>query len=216
MNKTVEGLKFKILLKINITILSTLPLNMKFNKIYYKPYLLLLVSVFLFNCGTTSKTKTSKVKEDQLKSLLADKNFIITSDMALPMMTNSMNSLSNSGLLPPGSAANQISLIGNSNYLKVVGDSVSANLPYFGERQMGGGYNGNKTGIEFSGIPEKWELKQNEKTQRYDLSFKINNSTESFRVSVTLFPNLTTTININSSQRFPIRYSGSVAPISEE
>lgn len=186
------------------------------NTVYFKPYQLLLVLVFLVNCGTTGKTTSSKVKEAQLNALMANKKFIITSDMALPLMTNSMNSLSNAGLFPPGSAASQINLTGNSNFLKVIGDSVIAELPYFGERQMGGGYNGRDTGIQFSGIPEEWELIKNEKKQRYDLRFNIINSTESFKVSVTFFPNLTTAININSSQRFPIRYSGSVAPISEE
>ncbi len=188
----------------------------KSKKIDFKPYQLLIALVFLVNCGTTGKTTASKVKEEQLNTLMATKNFIIRSDMALPMMTNSMNSLSNAGLFPPGSTASQISLIGNSNYLKVIGDSVIAELPYFGERQMGGGYNGRNTGIEFAGIPKDWELTKNEKTQRYDLRFNINNSTESFKVSITLFSNLKTAININSSQRFPIRYSGSAAPISEE
>ena len=101
--------------------------------------LTLCVFVLFFSCGTGSKTAIAKSQETKLDSLIAAKNFIIRCDWALPMMTNSMNSLFNSGLFPPGSATNQINLIGNANYLKVVGDSVAAELPYFGERQMGGG-----------------------------------------------------------------------------
>lgn len=146
---------------------------------------------------------------------MSTEHFEIRSDWALPLATNSLNSIANAGLLPPGSSAGQISLIGNANYVKVVGDSLSVYLPYFGERQMGGGYDSDGAGIEFEGVPEKMEITKNEEKQRYDIRFEFEDDAENFTVSLSLFPNLTSTISVNSSQRFPIRYSGAVKAISK-
>lgn len=141
-------------------------------------------------------------------------HFEIRSDWALPLATNSLNSIANAGLLPPGSSAGQISLIGNANYVKVMGDSLSVYLPYFGERQMGGGYNSDGAGIEFIGVPKKMEITKDKEKQRYDIRFEFKKDSENFMVIITLLPNLQSTININSSQRFPIRYSGSVETLT--
>jgi len=173
-------------------------------------YLVILISGFLIGCGTSSKTVTSKVQIKQLEDLVASKSFQIESDWAMPLMTNSMNSISNAGLLPVGSSGSQISLIGNSNFLKVEGDTIAAYLPYYGERQMGAGYSGNTSAIQFKGIPENYEVTDDERTQSKKISFNINNKTESFRVFMTLSPNLSSNITVNSSQRFSIRYRGYV------
>ncbi|MEB8329058.1 DUF4251 domain-containing protein [Flavobacteriaceae bacterium KMM 6897] len=178
-----------------------------------KPLLVLMVAM-LIGCGTSSKTVTSPSQIQQLEELIASKSFQIQSDWAMPLMTNSLNSISNAGLLPPGSSGSQISLIGNSNFLMLEGDTISAYLPYFGERQMGGGYSTTDNAIQFKGIPEKYEVTENEKTQSKEISFNIDNKTESFRVFITLSPNLSSTINVNSSDRFSIRYRGQVAPLA--
>jgi len=189
---------------------------MLFKEIFVKRCLPIGILLILLNCGTSGKTTISKSQETTLDRLIAAKNFVITCDRALPLMTISMNSLFNSGLFPPGSAANSVNLVGNSNYLKVMGDSVAAELPYFGERQMGGGYNQNGSGVEFSGMPREWQLTKNEKAGRYELRFKINQESESFNVNVVVFPNLNSSINITSSQRFSIRYEGTAKAIEED
>ncbi|MFT4830735.1 MAG: hypothetical protein ACI815_000371 [Psychroserpens sp.] len=174
--------------------------------------LTLLMLAILIGCGTSSKTVSSAAQIQQLEDLVASKSFQIQSDWAMPLMTNSLNSISNAGLLPAGSSGSQISLIGNSNFLMLEGDTISAYLPYFGERQMGGGYSTTDNAIQFKGIPEKYEVTKNEKTQSKEISFNIDNRTESFRVFITLSPNFSSTINVNSSHRFSIRYKGEVVP----
>ncbi len=149
----------------------------------------------------------------QLNELVANKSFVIESDQALPMATNSLNSISNAGLLPPGSSASQINLIGNPNYLKVMGDSVAVYLPYFGERQMGGGYDNDGPGIKFEGVPQDMKINKDDEKHRYDIQFKMRDDSETFNVNIVLFPNLSSMINVNSSQRFPIRYSGHVSAL---
>ena len=81
---------------------------------------------------------------------------------------------------------------------------------------MGGGYNSDGAGIDFEGIPEKMEITKNKAKKRYDIRIKMKDNSENFILNITLFPNLTSTINVNSSQRFPIRYSGSVQALTSE
>jgi len=178
--------------------------------------LLITFGGILISCASTSKTMGTKTESQQLVELVSKKHFEIHSDRAMPMATASLNSISNAGLFPPGSSAGQISLIGNPNYLKVMGDSVAIYLPYFGERQMGGGYNNNGPGIKFEGVPQDMEITKDEENQRSNIRFKIKDGSETFNIDVTLFPNLNSMINVNSSQRFPIRYSGQVSAISGE
>jgi hypothetical protein len=176
-------------------------------------YLVILIGGLLINCCTSSKTVTSKVQIKQLEELVASKSFQIDSDWAMPLMTNSMNTLSTAGLLPVGSTGSQISLIGNSNFLKVEVDTIAAYLPYYGERQMGAGYSINTNAIQFKGIPKNYEVTDDEKTQSKKINFNINNKTESFRVFITISPNLSSNITVNSSQRFSIQYRGNAEPL---
>ncbi len=171
-----------------------------------------ILAGLMLSCGSSSKISDGKSK--QLDDLVSSKHFQIISDMAFPLATSSLNSISNAGLLPPGSSAGQISLIGNSNYLKVMGDSVAIYLPYFGERQMGGGYNNDGPGIKFEGVPQDMEITKDEEKQQTNIRFKTKDGSETFNIDVSLFPNLNSMIKVNSSQRFPIRYSGQVSAIS--
>lgn len=175
---------------------------------------LLLLTVWA--CGSSSKMIEPTAESGKLDEMIDQKSFEIVSEWAMPMMTNSINSIGNAGLFPPGSAGSRITLIGNPNYLRVFGDSVSAYLPYYGERQMGGGYNSTTTAIKFKGIPKDFEITKDGKDNSYDVSFEINDKMENYNVNLKLFRNLTGSISVNSSQRFQIRYSGDVAAIAEE
>lgn len=175
-----------------------------------------LLLLIIWACGSSSKMMEPTTESRKLDEMIDQKSFEIVSEWAMPQMTNSMNSISNAGLFPPGSAGSRITLIGNPNYLRVSGDSVSAYLPYYGERQMGGGYNNTTTAIKFKGIPKDFEITKDTKDQSYAVHFEINDKTENYNVNLKLFPNLKGSINVNSSQRFQIRYSGDVAAIAEE
>ncbi len=184
-------------------------------KLEVKWIFLILVGTAL-GCGTVSKATYSEAEVRALDELLGQQSFEIQSDWAFPLATGSLNSISNAGLLPPGSAANRISLIGNSNYLKILGDRVEAYLPYYGERQMGGGYDRGSDAIRFEGVPKDYKVTKVAKTQGREIQFTITRSTEVFMVTVIVHPNLSTSIRVNSSQRFPIRYSGEATAISAE
>ncbi|WP_142786154.1 DUF4251 domain-containing protein [Changchengzhania lutea] len=180
-----------------------------------KKILITLIVFGIVSCG--SSFRSTKKTSEALDAMVSNKRFKIVSTSAQPQVTNAMQQLGNTGIFGPGNTAGNISLIGNANFLTMTKDSVMAYLPYYGERQFGGGYS-NKTGIEFAGIPKGLQITKGQKSD-YAISFKIddkNSRSENYQIYIKLFPNLTSTIDINSTQRFNIRYSGTVDSLTVE
>lgn len=182
------------------------------------------ISIFiglLYAIINISGCASSKAQQSEdtslLDSLIAKKTIFIESQTAYPQVTNSMVSISNSGLLAPGNTAGSINIIGNSNFLRIKGDSVSGYLPYYGERQMGG-YPGNtNTGIEFNDLANKYTVERGKKNG-YIVQFTVPdkvNKTERYNVTLRVYPNMSSNIRVNSSQRFSIEYRGHIKPNSE-
>lgn len=176
----------------------------------------IITCIVLTACSATKKAKYSEAQLKDFKALVEARNFEFEARWANPMGTQSMNAIANAGLLAPGSTVNRIDLIGTASIFMVKGDSVIADLPYYGERQMGGAYNPNDIGIKFKGVPEKFELNFNEKKQAYEMQFNINNGTEAFNVNGVLFPNKRAMLFINTSQRLTIQYQGDFEELDEE
>ncbi|WP_019038716.1 DUF4251 domain-containing protein [Psychroflexus tropicus] len=173
---------------------------------------LLVSSSVLISCGTSKIASDEEIK--QLDQLVEERQFEFDLQFARPLVTNSLNQLDNAGFFMPGDNASRINLSGFSTRFEFKGDSVVANLPYFGERQMGGGFNSD-TGINFEGIAKDLNLVKKE--SQYQLKFNIKGEgVETYRVTVTLFPGFSGTININSAQRFPIRYDGNISMNTED
>ena len=156
--------------------------------------------------GLTGSTVEKQIQNRDLQLFM---------EWANPLNTTALNAVMNSGLLPPGNSGSQINLIGNGNYFKMEGDTLSAYLPYFGERRMGGGY-GRNTQIEFKDVPVNLEIKRNETKERFEISFTIsdhNRPTENYQVRTEVYPNGRSAITINSSDRTVISYTGRVEAI---
>jgi hypothetical protein len=172
----------------------------------------LLVFSVLFGC---SSTKNSISDNHPIHSLVDSKSFEFTADWANPRVTQSMNAVANSGLIPPGSNVARINLAGNANFIKVNGDSVSANMPYYGERQFGGGY-GSATGIEFNGIPKDYVQTFDTDKGKYHISFTINDKSDNYLITMAIYPNKSTTVSVNLSNRNSIRYEGVLKTIEKK
>ena len=166
----------------------------------------------LVGCGSAAKSSASASDSRALDAMVDSKHFKIDVEWANPRMTASMNSVLSSGLLPPGSMPNRINLMGNGNFLQMKGDQVIADLPYWGERQMGGGYNSNK-GIKFDGLAKDLKITKNEEKQQTMITFSISENSESYNVRLILTPNMNGTIFITSSQRNMISYWGQVKEV---
>ena len=176
-------------------------------------FVLCLLVVFISSCKS-SKVKYTDAEISAIEALIESKSYTIVSDWANPQVTFAMQQVLNSGILQPGNTANAISLIGSPNHLTVSNDSISAYLPYFGERQMGAGY-GDDGAIELKGLLEDYEVSK-EKNNSYLIKFNANSKTERFNIFIQLFPNLKSDLRIQGSSRFPISYSGQVEAAEKE
>ncbi len=182
-----------------------------FNLGIYMSMMLLLIG-----CGSSKTVNSTTDTKNAIDLLVEENKFEIISDWASPLATASLNAIANSGLLAQGSSINRISLIGSSNYFKVIGDSISLHLPYFGEQRLGGvEYNNSYTGIKYDGIPDASDWKSNDKKETKTIQFNFRNRTESFRAYIVLFKNGKSNITINSSHRTQIRYNGTVSKLKE-
>jgi len=105
--------------------------------------------------------------------------------------------------------ANQISLIGNPNYIRMYSrDSLSIFLPYFGVRQFSGGY-GSASGIEFTGKPKALQMTEDEKGNQI-ITFSGTQQTEAYDFKITIYPNKNVQTFVRSNQRDNISYNGRI------
>lgn len=179
----------------------------------YKPFTLyffiLIVPFLIFSCGNKEASAT-EAEISNLRNLVEGRKFTIESDVAFPRATNAMMSIQNSGLFGMGNTANRISLIGNSNYLSIKGDSVTSQLPYFGERQMASGYSPEDTGINLDDNMDDYSAEWNDRKQMYRINFSANGSGENFDVSINVYPNKTCRMTLTGTKRFSIGYAGKI------
>lgn len=164
-------------------------------------------TMLLLGCGSASKVSYTDAEIAAFTDFMATKSYKFVAQTANPTMSNGITAVANSGLWPPGGTFSNIQLQGNDDFLKVNGDSISADLPYFGERQMGGGYN-SESGIVFNDIPSRYKEEYDTTKNEMRITFTISEMTESYRVTMNIFPTKKATLIINSAQRFPIRFLG--------
>ncbi len=188
----------------------TVPSVKKVRKIRKKGLYGLCV-VLMMGCAAQRSAATNI----ELDQAMAERAVEMKAQFAHPLVTRAMSQIGNSGLLPQGSTIGQINIAETTNFFRIHGDSVTADLPYYGERQMGGGY-ANKDGIEFAGVPENLEIRQDSITKGYTITFGIDGKTENFRVNAQVQPNLRSQLRINSTHRTAIRYSGTLVTSKEE
>lgn len=182
-----------------------------------KTLFLLFMGCLLISCGSSQNLAVSTEQSKALDELVAQKKLEIISDWASPISSSTgLNALVNSGLLPVGSTGNAINLIGNFNHFRILRDSISVYLPYYGERQISTGFSNRNNNIEFDGVPEHTKVTYNEKKQRYLINFEVRNATEWLRIAITLYPNLRSDIMIQSNHRTAIRYRGMVSKLEEK
>ena len=168
-------------------------------KIFY----ILLIAV-LSSCAAVDHSS----RNETVSKLIQEQQWEITNDWAFPLTTTSTNIMYNAGLIPPGSTGNRINLIGNTNYVKKVGDSISVYLPFFGDRQFGGGYNTGNSAIAFDGIPKNLNTLETRKSELKKYRIEFKEGTESYRGILIIYNNGTTEMTIYGSHRSSMRYTG--------
>ena len=163
-------------------------------------------------CKTSEMSSSTLLSESKIEKVISNKDFEMQMQWANPLNTMALNSVLQSGLFLPGNNGSQINLIGNGNYFRMQGDTISAYLPFYGERRLGGGF-GRNAQIEFKDVVQDLEVRQNNKKKRFELKFSINDMNhpnENYQVYLELYANKRGILNINSSDRTVISYSGTI------
>jgi len=166
-----------------------------------KIFVLALFAVFFVKCKSTA----TAAEVNELKKIISNNNFTFIADTAMPMPIGNVQGIEN--LLPAGSSLANINLTGNPNFLIIKNDSIHLDMPYFGERRMGGGYNSDN-GLNFEGKFKDVEIDYNDKKKNYRLKYVVTSNQEMLTLTLTMFVNNYGSLNIISSQRNSINYRG--------
>lgn len=173
----------------------------------------IIMSFLAFGCSSTKKVL---VDNPELDEMMGQEAFEIVVKAAEPQVTMALAQIGNSSLMRPGNTISRIDVTGGGYFIKLNGEKVSANLPYFGERQMGGGY-GSDAGIIFDDIPARnLTIVKDEEKNSYVTTFSVDNSSENYFFTVDTGSTLNTTVRVRSSHRNRIRFTGTVKALEAE
>ncbi|MHB0755354.1 DUF4251 domain-containing protein [Polaribacter sp. M15] len=166
-------------------------------------FLAILILILSFN---SCKSTATLADLNALKEVVKNKNIEFVANAANPMAISGVTGLES--LLPVGSNLANINLIGNQNYLIIKNDSIKFHMPYYGVRRLGGQYGTSDNGLSFKGIVKHLETKFNPKKNSYKISCRINKSQENLELNLTMYANKSATLQVNSSHRNAINYTG--------
>lgn len=148
------------------------------------------------NGCSSSKEPLSSATWSQLENVVTSKKFRFEARWAVPI----------------GGRVSRIDIAGDNAYMKMQGDNLVMELPYFGQRQvaqMGGG----NQGIRFEGTTTDISTGRNEKKNYYNLDFSTRNQSELLQCNLQVFSGMSAVLTVNSNQRNAIRYEGRLMPL---
>lgn len=165
-------------------------------------YILLIGS--LLGCG--SERAMTEAERIGLEKAVSTPAFKIEMQWAYPLSNTAAQLLNN---LQPGirAAGNSININDGRNYVQLKNDSVFVDLPYFGTRQISGGYSDN-VGVRVAEALKDWELRPEKKANERSIHISTKHKGEYYDLSIHLFSKGKATVVVNSSQRQSIRYEG--------
>lgn len=181
--------------------------------------LIVVVLSLIWCCGSSKSEETLIKKEHQLndlKELVNSKSFIFNAETANPMQTYAVMQVTNALLRNTGSTAGRIYVAGNGDYVKIMGDTVKAELSYFGEARVVTSVDPRDSGIHFEGQPTNYKVSENEKKKTLTLEFDIKSKSDQYNVIMQLYPSKHAKIFVNSTSRTSIRYDGEIEPLHIE
>ncbi|WP_421809455.1 DUF4251 domain-containing protein [Flagellimonas sp.] len=179
-------------------------------------YMFVVLILGAVGCASNPGSKVSAAELEALNNAISQKSIDITARWARPMPDQALTSIANAGLISPGSSINRIDITGSGSYLRVIQDSVMADLSYFGQRQIGGTYNPRKGGIHFKGLAKDFTVEPTKKGDGYTIQFSVNEGVENYQVTAHVFPSQISNISVVSSHRGPIWYDGTWEPYNPE
>ncbi len=154
-------------------------------------FLLLFMALIFVACGSSNRSDEASAEYRQMLEQVQNLDFKIENDWANPAKYSRVN------------------LIGNPNHITFEEDSVEVFLPFFGERQFGGGY-GSSGAIEYEGPLKDLEIEEKPGKNQVRIFFRGNNESENMDFRIIIFSNGNTNTSVTSSQRDQISYDGQI------
>lgn len=188
-------------------------------KQYNYIWILILSLVVIWSCGSTKYDSVGNSREGQLnelKELLVTKSFKFNAETAHPMQTYAVAQVTNTLLRNTGNTAGTIFLTGRGDYIKVKGDSIKAELSYFGELRMVSSIDPRDSGINFEGKALSFTTTEHKKKKSLNFEFDVKTKTDIYNVIMQIYPSQRANIVVNSSNRTSIRYGGKIVKIEEK
>lgn len=167
----------------------------------------------LISCGST-KNIMSVTQREVFNKAIMDKDFTIELEVMEPFVTNTIAQISNQIFQNTGNTANRVNIRSQGYTIKIKNDSIIANLPYVGERQMGGGYDNLNIGINIKDTYKEYQISQDEKFT--NIVMQAKNATESYNIRIAISDSGYTRVHFFSSQRNTISYTGYLRIDAEE
>ena len=160
---------------------------------------IILTTVVLFSvfCGFSQEKSKQQIKEEQnaikekrITDLVESKEYEFVAEMAYPQGTRS------------------ISMTTNSNFFRFEKDTIHSEMPFFGRAYSGVGYGAGDGGLNFKGVAKNYSIKKGKKN--YTIKAEVKNNTDSYDIILTVYFGGSADLVINSSNRSPISYRGTI------
>ncbi|MEO1031243.1 MAG: DUF4251 domain-containing protein [Bacteroidota bacterium] len=182
----------------------------------------LLLSGLVLNTSCKSADSMTTAEESAalaaLETQLNAKAFRVDINTIFPFNTAATNQVLNDLLIQrTGNSANRIDVSADGHFIEVSNASTKGSLPFFGEQRLvAGHYNGDNQGIEFDGEPEDYSMTKHKKKNALEIKYHIKDkyeTTESYNVQLTIYPNKSVDVFITSTLKNLIRYKGELKPV---
>lgn len=153
-----------------------------------------------------ASTQVTPAQQTALAKAVSTPELHFETEWILPLGNDAAQVLNS--LQPAGNITNGNRIYSTDGFLIIRNDSIIADLPYFGRRQVSGGSPGN-TGIKVAERLSDWELQERKKDTEETLSIRTSDGSESYSIFLTLYARGKAYMSINSSQRQSLSYQGS-------
>ena len=171
----------------------------------YLLFLLITVATFSgFSCTPAARLSSDKLEQEQkIRHFVESKSFVFNATNANPMRTNVLN------ILPNG---NQLRNLTPGYTLSVMGDSISAYLPYYGRAYTAPNPASTDNGIKVRTKKFSYTYQQNKKGV-YTVTINLSNdkTTSSFTLNIGLGGYAT--LQVQSINRDAISFYGDIQPL---
>jgi archaellum component FlaF (FlaF/FlaG flagellin family) len=184
-------------------------------------FLLFFGMLFMLWSCKTNKVQRNKADDlNILEQLSEQKNYHIGIETVYPFNTAATTQVLNSLLSNTGNNASRINVSGDGNYIEIKGDSIKAYLPFFGERRLNSGsYGSADSGIQINDKLNDYSKEVDSRKRKLVLKFRAqqaNQGTDKYDVTIEIFPNNKSIVNITPVYRTFIRYSGRLKPLKDK